>query len=316
MTLLQRFRDGDIRALSRLISHVENRSKGYRDLLGELYKHTGRAVRIGITGPPGAGKSTLVNCLAHSFVSQQKKAAVIAVDPSSPFTGGALLGDRVRMNEFSPNGGVYFRSMATRGAAGGLAGATDNVAATLDAFGYDIILIETVGVGQIELDIVDACDSVVVVVVPESGDAVQTMKAGLIEIGDLFVVNKADRLGADRMADDLISALEVQRHRTDWDLPVIQTVAVKNKNIEALVSALQSHQAIQRESGRFAIHRREQMKKKILNIVRNRFQREFLDRFGEPNDVDAVLSNIEAGKTNPFVVAERLYAAFRDKQRG
>ncbi|HSG99911.1 MAG TPA: methylmalonyl Co-A mutase-associated GTPase MeaB, partial [candidate division Zixibacteria bacterium] len=193
MTTLERFQQGDISALARIITHVENRQPGYRELLSRLYRFDRKAVRIGLTGPPGAGKSTLVDCLSRRLTTAGKKVAVVAVDPSSPFTGGALLGDRVRYHEDVKDGSHFFRSMATRGSQGGLSGATDNVALVLDAFGFDFILIETVGVGQVELDIVDNCDLVVVILVPESGDAVQTLKAGLTEIADIFVVNKSDR---------------------------------------------------------------------------------------------------------------------------
>jgi len=230
MTLLERFTSGDVRALSRVITLIEDRREGYRELLGQLYRKVGRALRIGITGPPGAGKSTLVNCLTHDYLDIDKRVGIIAVDPSSPFTGGSLLGDRVRMNEFPTGGQVFFRSMATRGAKGGLSWATGNASVALDAFGFDITLIETVGVGQIELDIINACDVVVVVVVPESGDAVQTMKAGLIEIANVMVVNKADRPGAEGVVADLRHALRLRRMgEGQWRTPVLPIEAVNRK---------------------------------------------------------------------------------------
>lgn len=235
MTVLERFRRGEIRGLSRIVSFVENREAGFQELLGHLYTKAGHSLRIGVTGPPGAGKSTLVDGLAAHFLKDGKRVGIVAVDPTSPFTGGALLGDRVRMNQMPADGSVYFRSMATRGATGGLAGATDNVAVVYDAFGFDVTLIETVGVGQVELDIVDSCDSVVVVLVPESGDAVQTMKAGLMEIADIFCINKSDRPGAERIAADLKQMLDTRKAKDDdWRIPIVSTEAITSKNVDRL----------------------------------------------------------------------------------
>jgi LAO/AO transport system kinase len=208
--LLQDFEGGKRAGLARVISRVENEEQGFRDLLKALQPRLGRAHRIGMTGPPGAGKSTLSSALVKHFRAAGEKIAVVAVDPSSPYTGGALLGDRIRMNELALDPGVFIRSMATRGSLGGLALATKEVTDVLDAFGFDRILIETVGVGQSELDIACAADSTVVLVVPESGDAIQTMKAGLMEASDLFVVNKADRPGAERMARELSMMLHLR----------------------------------------------------------------------------------------------------------
>jgi len=337
MTLLERFERGEIRALSRLVSHVENRTPGFQELLGRLYPKAGRSLRIGITGPPGAGKSTLVNGLARLFLNRDQKVGIIAVDPTSPFTGGALLGDRVRMNDFPTDGRIYFRSMATRGATGGLSAATDNVAILYDAFGYDITLIETVGVGQVELDIIDTCDVVVVVIVPESGDAVQMLKAGLMEIADIFCMNKADRPGAERLVADLRHTLETtqlvaqtrfksgvlspQRHtlmsRNDGEnhiTPIVQTVAVDNRGVDELHAAITTHLDRIRQTGVFDDNRRRRLRKKILNILIHRFQGEFLEHLADEAELGRAIESIRNGRTNPYTISDQLYRQFLSRQ--
>ena len=315
MKLLDSFYKKDVRALSKIISAIENNQNGVQEILSELFPKSAKAVRIGITGPPGAGKSTLVNGLAHQFLNSGKQIGILAVDPTSPFTGGALLGDRVRMHEFPTTGEVYFRSMATRGARGGLSSATDNAAVAAAAFGYDIVLIETVGVGQIEIDIIDACDVVVVVLVPESGDSVQTMKAGLMEIGDVFVVNKADRPGSDKMVAELRYASRNWK-RTDksWDIPVISTEATNGKNVDKLFESINKFIAHVQSTGRFESHRRDQIAKKILAVLQNRFKKEFLDHFDAETGLEAVVNDIMNGKTNPYLAGEELYRKF-EKQK-
>jgi LAO/AO transport system kinase len=308
---LKRFFQGDIRALSRIISLIEDQDYGYQELLGKLYHQTGHSLRIGITGPPGAGKSSLVNCLTGQFLNAGKKVGIIAVDPTSPFTGGALLGDRVRMNEFPADGNVYFRSMATRGAAGGLASATGNVTIVYDAFGFDVTLIETVGVGQMELDVVDACDTVVVVLVPESGDAVQAMKAGLLEIADILCVNKADRPGVERVVAELQQAMDTRkRSGASWEVPVIATEAINNRNIDRMYAKIADFVDCARHSGKFENHRRNQVKKAILNVLRDRFQREALDRLTEKIEFEKIINDVYAGQTNPFTAGDQLFEQF------
>jgi LAO/AO transport system kinase len=227
MSILERFNQGDRIALSKIISYVENQSPGYRRVLAQLYPRAGKAYRVGFTGPPGSGKSTIVDKLTSLLVEEDRRVGIIAVDPTSPFTGGALLGDRIRMQDLTTREGVFIRSMATRGSYGGLATTTKEVTIVMDAFGKDYILIETVGVGQVELDVVNACDTTVVVLVPESGDSIQAMKAGLMEIADVFVVNKSDREGAKRIVGELEMILDIRRKDGEWEYPVVSTEAVK-----------------------------------------------------------------------------------------
>lgn len=315
MTVLDKYLAGDIRALSKIISFVENRRPGYRELLGKLYGRIGNSLRIGITGPPGAGKSTLVSGLIRRFVKSGNKVGVVAVDPTSPFSGGALLGDRVRLQDFYEPDQVYFRSMATRGASGGLAASTDNVAVVLDSFGFDIVLIETVGVGQVELDVIDACDTVVVTLVPESGDAVQAMKAGLMEIADIVVVNKADRPGADNLVETIKYAFELRTKEADaLELAILTTQATNDIGLDELYAAILDHCEKIRKSGKFGTHRREQIRKKILNILKSHFQQEFVEALSEEISFDKVLDEIFSGQNNPYKVGDELYEQFTKRR--
>jgi LAO/AO transport system kinase len=265
--LLKRFTDGDRTALSKIITLVENHESSFPDVLDRLYPRTGKAYRIGVTGPPGAGKSTLVSGLVQRVRADDRLVGVIAVDPSSPFTGGALLGDRIRMQDIGIDPGVFVRSMATRGSLGGLAEAAGDVADIMDAFGEDIIITETVGVGQCELDIAEACYTTVVVIVPESGDAIQAMKAGLMEIADVIAINKSDREGADRIARQTQAMLELRGERNGWNPPVVCTIASQGDGVSDLYDKIIEHRAFQTESGLLDKHRRGNVEATVRAIV-------------------------------------------------
>ena len=236
---IARIRAGDTRAISRAVSAIEDRSPEAEQILRELFPHTGRAYRIGITGAPGTGKSTLVDRLAAKYRHEKKTVGIVAVDPSSPFTGGAILGDRIRMQGHATDSGIFIRSMATRGYLGGLAQATGDVALLLDAAGKDRILIETVGVGQGEIEIVRLADCTLVVLMPGMGDDVQNLKAGLMEIGDIFVLNKSDREGADRFEEQLRAILQLVPARDGWKPAIVRTVATENKGITDLAAQIE-----------------------------------------------------------------------------
>jgi LAO/AO transport system kinase len=335
--LLQRFDEGQPAALARAVSIVENHRPGYDELMARLHPRLGRAKRIGITGPPGAGKSTITNQLVQSFRATGARVGVVAVDPTSPFTGGALLGDRVRMEAVSLDPGVYIRSMATRGSLGGLSARTAEVADVLDAFGFDWILIETVGVGQSELDIARTADTTVVVLVPESGDSIQTLKAGVMEIADVFVVNKADRPGADRLANDIELMLGLRRgtatanvpahhgvqlktinpiriareaakaeHPDTWTPPVLRTTASKGEGVDAVVEAVTRHLRYLDSSGLLQERRRARLRNQVVEVVAERVRGRLWSDDDTNAWVDAQLPALEAGHATPFGVADAL----------
>jgi len=303
--LLQGFQSGNKKSLARFISLIENGNEHNYLLLDKIYAQVGKAIRIGITGPPGAGKSTIINCLTKRYRHLGKTVGIIAIDPTSPFTGGALLGDRIRMNELASDEGVFIRSMATRGSSGGLALRTHEVADLLDAFGFDIIFLETIGVGQAELDIVDAADSIVVVLVPESGDAIQAMKAGLMEIADIFVVNKADREGADRAALQIQQALEFRNHNFDWKPPVLSMVANQGKGINLLEQNLEEH-----ANYLASHHRRQNMKKnRIEKYLRQIINEKLVEKIWQPalkKKMEGQIDKIKQKKKSPYAAGQQI----------
>jgi LAO/AO transport system kinase len=346
--LLEDFGAGKKPALARAVSIVENHRDGFDALLATLHARIGKARRIGVTGPPGAGKSTLTAALTSAYRTAGKTVGVIAVDPTSPFTGGALLGDRIRMEAVALDPGVFIRSMATRGSLGGLAEATGEVADVLDAFGIERIIIETVGVGQSELDVSRNADSTVVVLVPESGDSIQTLKAGLMEIADIFVVNKADRPGADRLRNELELMLGLRSGETlknvpahhgvqlgramtkeerlamnparaareaarkdapeRWTPVVLPAVATKKEGIDELTAAIDKHFQYLDRSGALHARRRARLKRRVVEVVESRVRRRLWTDAPLVAWLDEQLPDLEAGSRNPFEVADALLA--------
>jgi LAO/AO transport system kinase len=302
--LYERFKTGDRLALARVISLVENRADGFEQILHNIFPSTGEAHRIGITGPPGAGKSTLTSTVARLFRTQDCKIGIIAVDPTSPFTGGAILGDRVRMTDIGLDPDVFIRSMATRGSLGGLAVATKEVGDVLDAFGKDIVIMETVGVGQSELDIVSAADTTIVVLVPESGDGIQTMKAGLMEIADIFVINKADRDGAHGLAREVEAMLSMRDGDDGWTIPVLLTTAVRGEGVEELVEAINKHREFLTSSQLLEKRRHERIRRRIRDIVHMRIETILWENEEITELVEEYLASAEESRDTPYTLAE------------
>ena len=339
--LLERFRAGEKVGLARAISLVENERPGFEAFLHTVLEPPRFAKRVGFTGPPGAGKSSLVAGLARAYREESEQVAVVAVDPTSPYSGGALLGDRIRMNDLATDPGVFIRSMATRGSLGGLATTTKEVLDLMDAFGFHRVLVETVGVGQTELEITGAADTIVVILVPESGDAIQAMKAGLTEIADIFVVNKADRPGADRLVRDLKLALHLREgealkdvpahHGVDlsrlvlpgektaptqmneslpprWEIPVLQTVAQNGEGVTELLNAVADHRAFLESSGGLVARREARAAGRVRDVVERKLRRVSWTHDGVLQIMERGIAEIVAGRETPYSLAEHIMA--------
>ena len=302
--LLARARGGDKRSIARLVSVVENDEPGAAEAMRALYPQTGRAQIVGITGPPGGGKSTLVNRLAGTYRERASRVAIVAVDPSSPFTGGAILGDRIRMRERFLDEGIFIRSMASRGHAGGLARATERVVNVLDALGIDVILVETVGVGQEEVDVIRVVDTVCLVTVPGLGDDIQAIKAGVLEIADVLVVNKADRPGADETARDLAQMLSLAKDRP-WKTPIVRTSAQSGDGLPQLVDAIDKHRAWSRESGEYVERRRAAARSEVEALLQEALLRELAGRVGESR-LAAAVARVAERSLDPYAAVEEL----------
>jgi LAO/AO transport system kinase len=306
--LAEKILKSDKTAIARGISLVENESKQASELLKKLYKNTGKAYLVGITGPPGAGKSTITSSLTKLLREKGFTVGIIAVDPTSPFTGGALLGDRIRMQDSGNDSGVFIRSMATRGSLGGLSKKAKEACEILDASGKEFIIIETVGVGQSELDIAQTADTTIVVLVPESGDAVQTMKAGLMEIGDIFVINKSDREGSEALGIALRTMLHLKMTReSDREIPVIKTVASRGKGIDELLDFIFRHKEYLEQKGKLENKRKENLIKQINELVNNRLEHKFWTT-EKRNSLDEQITKISGRDITPYDFVDELFS--------
>ncbi|PSQ50635.1 methylmalonyl Co-A mutase-associated GTPase MeaB [Halobacteriales archaeon SW_6_65_15] len=338
--LVEELLAGKHRALARVITKIENRAPGYRDLVSELHRHTGGSEVVGITGSPGAGKSTLVDKMAEYYREEGETVGVIAVDPSSPFTGGAVLGDRIRMASNVGDMDVFFRSMSARGTLGGLSTATTDAVKALDAFGKDKILIETVGAGQNEIDIVKSADTVAVLVPPGSGDDVQMLKAGILEIGDVFVVNKADLDGADRTVQELQEMIHMQSDHTanlatghhgadgfegadatgdgededddGWQPQIVETVAKTGEGVEELVETLAEHRAYLEESGLLERKARMRYAEEIRNLLRDDVGSLIEAEIDRHGGMDELVEGVRTRETDPYSVADQIIEPIED----
>ena len=307
MSLAEQVLQGEIRAAARLMRDIDDGRPQAVSELKKLYARTGKAYIIGVTGPPGAGKSTLVDQLTMVFRARGSKVGVVAIDPTSPFTGGAILGDRIRMNRHSCDEGVFIRSLATRGALGGLSRSTSDVALVMDALGMDIIIIETVGVGQDEVDIVKTAHTTCVVMVPGLGDDIQAIKAGILEIGDIFVVNKADREGADRTARELSTMLDMRNAAEgDWKPQVMKTEAQRGTGITELTGEILAHREFLFSSSSIHDFLRERNRRHFLDILRDNMFNAVLDIIRTDGSLDRVVDGMETHTIDPYSAAEEL----------
>lgn len=302
---MEALRSGDPRALSRAISAVENRSPGWSDLLKNLFPYTGKARIVGLTGAPGSGKSTLVDQLAKHYRKENRTVGIIAVDPTSPYTGGAILGDRIRMQDHHSDPGIYIRSMATRGSLGGLARTTADVATVLDASGRNRILIETVGVGQDEVDIVRLADVTIVILVPGMGDDVQTIKAGIMEIADIFVINKSDREGAERVEREIRAMQSLAVRKDGWTPPIVKTVASEGQGTEELAAAIAGYEAYLAKENLALRKTVENWQERLIEMLRDAM----LERARTQLDhgkVERYAAEVAAHKRDPYSLVEEI----------
>ena len=299
---------GSVRAMAKLITLVENEDSRALRFMGAIYQNTGNAYVLGITGSPGTGKSTLTDKITTILREQEQTVGVIAVDPSSPFTGGALLGDRIRMQRSSGDAEVFIRSMATRGNLGGLARTTADVVKIMDAFGKDWVIVETVGVGQDEVEIAKTADTTIVVLAPGLGDTIQSMKAGVMEIADLYVVNKADRSGADELVSEVTVRVEQdsQIKKAVWKPPIVKTIAVENQGTDTLVEAVEKHRSFLQESGKLTKNRREKTRQETLALLRDEISRNVLEKVLGNGRFDALIDDIVAHKKDPYTTVQEI----------
>ncbi len=310
--LVEQLRAGDSRALARVISAVENRTPGWSELLKALFPHTGRARILGLTGAPGAGKSTLVDQLARLYRKENRTVGIIAVDPTSPYTGGAILGDRIRMQEHFSDPGIYIRSMATRGSLGGLARTTADVATVLDASGRDLVMIETVGVGQDEVDIVRLADITVVILVPGMGDDVQIIKAGIMEIADIFVINKSDREGAERVEREIRALQSLATRSDNWTPPIVKTVATEGTGIQELAAAIGEYEAYLQKENLVLKRNIQNWQERLIEMLRDALLEKARQQIGDGN-VARYAAEVAEHKRDPYTLVEEIVSTMGQK---
>ena len=308
--LAKQILQGNKRALSRAISMLERDDPLAARIMEDVHPHTGNGYTVGITGPPGAGKSTIITRLTQEYRTQGRSVGILAVDPSSPFSGGALLGDRIRMEGHYLDPGVFIRSMSTRGAHGGVPRIVKGVVRLLDAAGKDVSLVETVGVGQTELDVMGVADTVVVALVPEAGDAIQTLKAGLMEIADVFVVNKADRPGAQRMTANIRSLLAMSPAGNGWRPPVVETQAVEGVGVEELFDAIEEHRNYLTVSNLLEERRRKRRSRELTETLRDRLAKRVEGQIAQSPALQSMVERVEAGELEPYTAALELLDEF------
>lgn len=302
MDIAEELLQGNRLALSRAITAIENEYDEATEIMKKLYPHTGHAFVLGITGPPGAGKSTLTDRLARAYREQGKTVGIVAVDPTSPFTGGAILGDRIRMNGLTLDEGVFIRSMGTRGSLGGLSHKTADAVKAMDAFGKDVIFVETVGVGQSEVDIVKAADTTMVVLIPGMGDDIQAIKAGILEIGDIFTINKADHDGADKLQTELNMMLDLDGVMKDWRPPILKAVANQNIGITEVVDTFHKHRDHIEGNGQLTVRRTERAKNEMLDLLDAKIGQYVRHKLVDSGEIDGYVEKIKARKTDPYTV--------------
>lgn len=305
--IVERLLQGDRRALARMVTLIENEIPQARQYLAELHQHAGKAHIVGVTGAPGAGKSTLVTRLVRELRTREHKVGVVAVDPTSPFTGGAILGDRIRMMELAGDPNIFIRSMASRGSLGGLAASTRDVVRAMDAAGYDPIIIETVGTGQAEVEVMRTAQTVLVVVAPGMGDDIQAIKAGILEIADLFVVSKMDKPGADQTVAELAMLLSLDSHRKQaaWRVPILKTAALKDQGMPQVVDAIEQHHAYLLESGTWVQRAQRQVRSELQMLVVQSVMNTLRANV-TPEEWDALIDDITNRERDPYTVAHEL----------